>query len=340
MTALPMEQKFMPIVGRITRGDYTESFHVIYAVVVDEMGEVIRTYGQPDYLTCVRSSLKPWQAAAAVAAGAVDAAGFTEAELALMCASHNGEAAHVKTAQSMIAKLGYSADNYECGCHPPYDQETRNKLIATATPVSPYYNNCSGKHAGMLALAKQLKADPAGYTATDHPVQQAILEMVQRYTGLKDIPFGIDGCSAPTPFLPLQTIASLFGKLADSTDPLMDRIYRAMTSNPFLIGGTGRFDTDFMTTLQGRAVTKVGGEAVRGIGLRRPDGSTIGIAMKVLDGNTRALNAAAICLLDELNLISKEDRAPFDGYQPVVLTNHRKIETGLIVIEIPENEIS
>ena len=161
----------MQIYCKVTRGNHVESQHLIYAVAVNEGGEIVFSTGDPDYQTCIRSSLKPFQAAASVHAGAVKSSGFTDEELALMCASHNGEEIHVKTAKSMMNKLGFSKDHYECGIHAPYDKESKIALLHKKKDYSPFDNNCSGKHAGMLALAKHLGVKPAGYTNRDHPVQ-------------------------------------------------------------------------------------------------------------------------------------------------------------------------
>ena len=144
----------MPILCRVPRGDLTESIHVIFATVVDDSGNIVFSTGDPNYVTCIRSSLKPFQAAAAINSGAVDAAGFDEGEIALMCASHLGEDVHVKTAQNMLNKLGYTLDDYECGIHPPADMLSRHEFFISAVKPSRIHNNSSGNHAGMLSIAK------------------------------------------------------------------------------------------------------------------------------------------------------------------------------------------
>ena len=146
----------MAISCRVTRGELTESIHVAFAVVVDKNRQIIFSSGDPHYLTCIRSSLKPFQAAASIKAGAVDLANFNDKEIALMCASHQGEKLHTDTAKSMLKKLGLMIEDFECGAHDPSDKNTRNNLIIAQKSASQLHNNCSGKHAGMLALAKQL----------------------------------------------------------------------------------------------------------------------------------------------------------------------------------------
>lgn len=320
----------MPILCRVTRGELTESIHVAFAVAVDETRQPFYSTGDPQYLTCIRSSLKPFQAAASVKAGAVDAAEFNDDELALMCASHIGEKMHVKTAQSMLTKLGLTVDDYECGSHFPSDTLTRHRMIREDKEAQPLHNNCSGKHAGMLALAKHLGQGTANYIKKDHPVQRTILEYVQDVSGLEMIPTEIDGCSAPTPFMTLETIAGLFQTLAAGNEPELKRVFKAMCSCPDLVGGSNHFDTNFIKALTGRGVTKVGGESVRGIALKTQDKGPVGIAIKILDGNFRALPVATMKLLEHLELLTEEELQNLDKFRTKILKNHNQIEIGRI----------
>ena len=320
----------MPILCRVTRGELTESIHVAFAVAVDETRQPFYSTGDPQYLTCIRSSLKPFQAAASVKAGAVDAAEFNDDELALMCASHKGERMHVKTAQSMLTKLGLTVDDYECGSHFPSDTLTRHRMIREDKEAQPLHNNCSGKHAGMLALAKHLGQGTANYIKKDHPVQRTILEYVQDVSGLEMIPTEIDGCSAPTPFMTLETIAGLFQTLAAGNEPELKRVFKAMSSYPDLVGGSNHFDTNFIKALTGRGVTKVGGESVRGIALKTQDKGSVGIAIKILDGNFRALPVATMKLLEHLELLTEEELQNLDKFRTKILKNHNQIEIGRI----------
>ena len=320
----------MPILCRVTRGELTESIHVAFAVAVDETRQPFYSTGDPQYLTCIRSSLKPFQAAASVKAGAVDAAEFNDEELALMCASHKGEKIYVKTAQSMLTKLGLTVDDYECGSHFPSDTLTRHRMIKEDKEAQPLHNNCSGKHAGMLALAKHLGQGTANYIKKDHPVQRTILEYVQDITGLETIPTEIDGCSAPTPFMTLETIAGMFQTLAAGNEPELKRVFKAMCSCPDLVGGSNHFDTNFIKALTGRGVTKVGGESVRGIALKTKDKGPVGIAIKILDGNFRALPVATMKLLEHLELLTEEELQNLDKFRTKILKNHNQIEIGRI----------
>jgi len=324
----------MPILCKIHRGDFIESIHVAYAVVVDEKGEIVYSSGDPHYLTCVRSALKPFQASAAIKEGATKAVSFIPAEIALMCASHNGEDIHVNTAKSMLDKIGYDTSYYECGTHFPYDKESRVKLLQNEENSSALHNNCSGKHAGMLCLAKHLQIDPKGYTDLNHPVQQLIMEQIKRFSELDEFPLAIDGCSAPVPFLPLFNIALMFQKFASGNYDELNTLFDAIISNPYLIAGKNRFDTDFIKTMDGKAVTKVGGEGVRGVGIRTAKGETYGVALKVLDGNQRCNPIATLAVLEDMELLTDDELDKLSTYKKIVLQNHQKIETGSIKVEL------
>lgn len=324
----------MGIMCKVIRGDFIESMHVAYAVVVDAKRNIVENWGDPYYLTCIRSALKPFQASASIACGATQAAGFMKEELALMCSSHNGERIHVDTIRGMLTKLGYDMSFFECGSHDPYDRNSEIKLFENMEKPTPLHNNCSGKHAGMLCLAKHIKADPKGYTRTDHPVQQAILKQVMKFSEMENLPLTIDGCSAPVPFMPLFNIALMYQKLANGEHEALNPLYDAMVTHPMLVAGTGRFDTDFIAALNGRAVTKVGGEAVRGLGIRKNDGSVLGMAFKILDGNQRCLPSAALGVLNYLNLLEMTELKKLEKYCNIKLKNHNMLDVGSIAIEM------
>jgi len=316
----------MKLFCNVTRGGKIESRHEVFVIAIDEDGKTILSIGSPDYITCIRSSFKPFQASAAIKSGAVKTAGFSEQEIALMCASHNGEEIHVKTAKRMVNKLGLDISHYECGSHPPYDHAARNK--ARQNGFTPFHNNCSGKHSGMLAVAQHLGADTKDYINPDHPVQQTIIDQLKRLTGKKELPLGIDGCSAPTPFLSLKEIALLFQALGSGNYRELNIAYRAMTSHPYLIGGKDRFDTDFNAALKGRGITKVGGEAIRGMVIKTEKYGVVGIAQKIIDGNQRANETAVMTILNNLNLLKSEENELLQKYNKKQLFNHRKIHIG------------
>ena len=235
-----------------------------------------------------------------VETGAADAFGFTDKELAVMCASHNGEKIHTSTISGILGKIDIDSSYYKCGVHSPYDKKTKITIFRDGKDFNSLHNNCSGKHAGMLATAKHLGCDLNEYLQSQHPVQKKIVSALEQYTEQSGFVFGTDGCSAPTPFLSLYGIAILYQKLASGNYPVLSRLYDAMVKHPYLVAGRKRFDTDFMEAMSGRAVTKVGGEGVRGLGIRQKNGNVIGIALKVLDGNQRANSPGTLTLLKEL----------------------------------------
>ena len=319
----------MSILCRVTRGELTESIHVVFAVVVNESGQIFSS-GDPYHFTCARSTLKPFQAAAAVKSGAVDAANFSEKELAIMCASHYGEQYHIDTVEKMIHKLGLSPDDFECGAHYPSDRESRHQIIKNNQAPNPFHNNCSGKHAGMLAFAQYLGSDIKGYVQKDHPVQKNIKQLVQEISGLEEIPTEIDGCSAPTPFMTLESLAIMFQKLGSGEYEELNRVFNAMSKHPMMIGGTNNFDTEFIAALHGRGITKIGGESIRGITLKTKNGESIGVALKVLDGNFRALPVATMALLDHLKLLSNSEAKILNKFKTKIIRNHNQLEIGRI----------
>ena len=318
----------MKLVCNVTRGKNIESQHMVYAVVIDGDGKIIFSSGEQEYITSIRSSLKPFQASAAISLDATKSAGFTTKDIALMCASHNGEEIHVQTAKSMANKLGFNESHYECGYQAPYDKESRKK--ARKTKYTVFHNNCSGKHSGMLAIAKKLRKNPKNYISKNHPVQKVIFKQLAKLTGNKKVLLGIDGCSAPTPFMSLTEIGKLFQLLITKKYCELTTAYDAMIRHPYLVAGKNRFDTDFIEALNGRGITKVGGEAIRGVVIKTEQYGPIGIAQKVLDGNQRANEPAIMKICNHLNLLMPNEKRQLDKYITKKLFNHRQIHTGNI----------
>ena len=319
-----------PIIIEVTRGESIESVHKGNVVIVDGGGEIIFSAGDPNYITCFRSSLKPFQASAIVLSGATESAGFSLEELALMCASHNGENTHVKTAQKMLDRLELTVDNYECGAHPAYDPKVRRRMIKRGTNYNAIHNNCSGKHAGMLCMAKHLSGDTKGYIRPDHPVQKLIFKQVVRIAGKKPHAMGIDGCGVPTPFYELRTIAKMFQKLGSANEHELAILHDAMVSHPHMVAGEKRFDTKFIETLKGRAISKGGGEAIQGIAIKTKKYGIIGMALKIIDGSHRARDVAIMATLNHLKLLSDFEKLKLQQHTNRPILNHNGFETGRI----------
>jgi len=290
------------LVTSVTRSGRVESIHRGVAVAVAPNGEELVRYGDADRATFVRSSAKPFQGMAILRSGAYERFQFSDREMAVMCASHNAEKIHVETVRGILEKIGLSEDDFACGAHPPIDKNSARELLRRDHEPTQIHNNCSGKHSGMLATALALGASPKHYLDQTHPVQQLIHSIVCEYTDETDIFRGVDGCSAPVFWLPLKKLALAFARLASQETEEQCIIFRVMNGNPYLVAGKKRLDTQFMEQFPGALVSKGGGEAVYGAalaGVRRP----AGIAVKVLDGNARALGPMILRVLEDLGAL-------------------------------------
>lgn len=300
-----------PMIAELWRGEVLESQHVIHATLTDEAGRALASIGDPSLSTTARSALKPFQLWAGLSRGVGERFTFSSAQLALMCASHNGEPQHITACHELLSQLGEDSDALECGAHPPYHGPSAERLLRSGERFTAVHNNCSGKHCGLLALRAHLSAD-GSYLSPDHPTQQAIFDSVRLLLGVKrDLLFGVDGCSLPTPEVALKELALLFARLAAGRvspeapqDPHLEAIFDAMNGAPDLVAGTGRFDTALMRAFPQQLVSKVGGEAIRGLALKTPDGGRYGVALKVSDGAMRALHPACIEALKRWGLLS------------------------------------
>lgn len=297
---------------RILRDPLVESVHEVAVAVVDRSGQVLYATGPVDRKAFWRSSAKPVQAMALVRLGGMERFGFSETDLALICASHSGTPEHVERVARMLTELGLSPDDLLCGAHPPLHEPSAREIWARGEMPTPLHSNCSGKHTGMLALAKLLGAPIEDYVRPSHPVQQTILSEVGAFTGLhaSEIVRGVDGCSAPVFGLPITAMAEAYAHLASpeslepSRAPAARQIVRAMTHHPDMVGGPGRFDTELMTILNRRVLSKSGAEGV--VCLAVPERG-LGIALKVLDGAGRAGPPAALAVLKSLDLLTEEE---------------------------------
>ena len=322
---------FAPL-AEVTRGGQVESLHVGAVAVVNTRGELLYRAGDPHFLTFTRSTLKPFQALPFMRAGGPAHFGFGSRETALMCASHSGEPMHVETVQAMLHKAGCAEHHLRCGCHVPIHYATEDKRPPAQERFSQLHNNCSGKHAGFLAYCVQHGLPLDSYIDPAHPLQQAIRENVARVAGVPEagLKAGIDGCSAPNYALPLSRLAFAYARLAQgAADPedgdLLVPLFDAMTAHPELVSGTGRIDLAFMRTAPGDWVAKGGAEAVQAIGIRS---AGLGIALKVADGNPRALYPAAVAVLQQLGLIGTVESTPLAPWLRPQLRNLRGLYTG------------
>lgn len=288
----------------VVRGGVVESRHAVSVVVADGDGRVVTSVGDSSGLTFYRSAAKPIQALPLVEEGVVEACGLLPEEVALSCASHEGEPEHVAGARSILRKAGADEDLLRCGAHRPFSPVASDDLVRTGGEPERIHNNCSGKHAGMIALAIHLGWDPVDYHAPDHPVQQRMLHEVVRWSGrpAAEIPVAVDGCGVSCFAVGLDEMAASFGRFtaAGSDGGTAGTIIDAMVAHPFMVGGTGRTCTDVMEVAAGRVWVKLGAEGVYGGGL--PE-SGLGFAIKVSDGGRRAVEVALVRTLECLGVL-------------------------------------
>jgi L-asparaginase II len=316
----------------VTRGNDIESIHFGSVAVVNARGELLYQAGDPDFLTFTRSTLKPFQALPFLQAGGPAHFGFAASELALLCASHSGEPMHTDAVKSILRKAGCTEHQLRCGRHEPMFYAATGMSPPADETYSQLHHNCSGKHAGFLACCALHGHAPDTYLDPRHPVQQAIRTAVAHVASLTeaDLHSGIDGCSAPNYAMPLSRLALAYARLAaGSTDTLdgeyLNNLFNAMTMYPELVSGTGRSDLAFMQTAPGDWVAKVGAEGVQALGIRS---AGLGIAVKIADGNPRALYTATISVLQQLGVIQLPEATPLAQWVRPQLKNFAELRTG------------
>jgi len=325
----------VPLV-KVTRGAIVESRHRGHVVAVEPDGSVIAFLGAPETVTYLRSSSKPHQAIPLIASGAADHFGFTEEEVALACASHNGEEMHTRIVTKMLEKIGLGRSALKCGTHEPYGKEAAQQLQRAGELPNVLHNNCSGKHTGMLALALHLGESIESYDEPQHAVQKAIANVIAQFSGisLEDIAVGVDGCGAPVFGVTVIGMARMYARLVmppndfdESVRAACRRITTAMTNHPELIGGSkDRLDTELMRAATGALVSKVGAEGVYTGGVlpceQWPRG--LGLAVKIEDGDDlRARPTVVIEALRQLHVLRDASLEDVSRYAFLPIRNRR-----------------
>jgi len=328
------------ILARLVRGETTESVHRGHFIVIGGDGEIIASAGDTEHFTYMRSAAKPLQALPFITSGAADEYGFSEEEIALACASHSGEARHTRIAELMLERTGLSEAYLRCGSHLPFYEKEAERMMRAGEYPTQLHNNCSGKHAAMLAAAKHISADLATYDELDGPLQQQILSSVAMMAKIPagEIAIGIDGCSAPNFAMPLSAMARSFMNLIsppasfpEKTRKACERIVSAMKKFPELIGGSERLDTMLMQAAEGQIISKVGAEGVWLCGIlpseKYPKGACI--ALKIEDGDDkRARPVIAVQLLKHLGILSAE---ALPELSPMPVKNRRSETVGKVI---------
>jgi L-asparaginase II len=306
----------------VVRGPIVESQHYGVAAVVDAAGRIVAQAGDPGLVSYYRSASKPLQAIPRVESGAAAHFGLTPAEIAVITGSHGGEDIHVAEVQAILAKIGAGVEALHCGVHPAYDKGTAAAMRARGEEPTALNNNCSGKHAGMLALARFHGWPLDGYWEADHPVQRAMRQVIADFCDVPvdQIAQGVDGCSVITFGVPVKAMALSFARLVDPPAhwPAARRaachtVVAAMAAHPEMVAGRhGRLDTDLMRATGGRVIAKAGAEAVYCMAQRPGDGTPgLGLALKLLDGDEggRARNPAVMGLLQAAHQLTPDEAA-------------------------------
>lgn len=295
---------------QLLREGILEATHQVQAVVCDDRGRILSIAGNPETTTFARSALKPFQALAVTTTGTLERYGLGDRDLAIICSSHKGKIEQARQVFNILWRCDLEPMELQC----PIPPGRR----------SPLEHNCSGKHAGMLAVSKQRGWSLGTYLKRDHPVQTLILSQVAELLQIPPEEFIVarDDCGVPTYSMPLRQIAWLYAQLASGDSLDLERIVRAMTVHPSLVSANGEFDTELMRLADGELVSKSGAEGVQCIGRV---GEGMGLAIKVLDGAKRAKHAVAIHLLRQMGWISPAAADSLaDSY--LALTHYKRLD--------------
>jgi len=324
-----------PVLAEQTRGNWVENLHRGALCVSNDRGEIVASIGNVERAVFPRSAVKSMQALAIFKTAAVRNFALSDEMLALACASHNGEPAHIAGVQSILDSLGLTVDDLECGAHVPANSNARKLLREKGDIPSNLHNNCSGKHAGMLAVAKALGVPIKDYVKRDHPVQQLVRNCIEGILGegLTESKCGTDGCSVPTWAAPLHCFATGFARMATGNGLPKDLadasrlIFDAATGNPFLVRGTNTLDTDLMAGFGGRLMIKIGADGVF-CGALRDKG--VGFALKVDDGNMAAAEIVIASFLEAFADPSTLERQALALFSAKTISNWRKIDVATL----------
>lgn len=317
---------------QLNRGGTLECLHFGAVAVVNTRGQLLAQAGDAHWLTFSRSTLKALQALPFMQADGPKQFGFSQEQVALMCASHNGEEQHIREVQGMLDQTGLTYKALHCGCHLP---RFYSLLDITPPPDAAFderHNNCSGKHAGFLSYCVQHGLSLDDYTDPQHPLQQAIRRDVARAVGMdaNDFKMGIDGCSAPNYAMPLSSLAYGYARLASGQRDAQfgesfAALSEAMTAHPDLVSGTGRNDLAFMRAGRGDWVSKVGADGVQVLGSKSRGEA---FAIKIIDANKAALFAASVEVLDQLGWLDQAQREELKPWRAQAIVNVRGLQVG------------
>ena len=320
----------------VTRQNYIESVHFGLICIVNAYGEIIFHIGDPYTEIYFRSSAKPLQALPLIQSGAAKAFGLSLKEIAAVCASHTGQVMHQDTVLSILNKTGLNEKSLHCGTVKPYNKDERIRLIIEGLKPTPLHCGCSGKHAGMLALAKFRGFSLDDYEKISNPVQQEILNTIAQFTDVNvhEISTGIDGCGSPVYLLPAYHIALAYARLTKYAEENRNEnhiackiIFDAMTKYPEMIAGDKEFCTELIQAANGKLIGKIGSEAVYCLGLRK---NHLGVCIKIADGADRALYPVVMQVLKDLDILSAVEFNSLSNWHETAIKNNLGQITGKI----------
>jgi L-asparaginase II len=314
-----LQSRAAAVLAELTRGGIVEGLVRGHLVMVDRLGEPTRWVGDPETISTLRSAFKPFQAASFVESGTVDALGLPEESIAIACSSHQGEPGHLQAARHILEAAGLPESALRCGTHLPSDPSAAADLLRSGGNPGPIHNNCSGKHAAMLATCVHEGWPTDSYLERAHPLQRQIAARLARHAQViaEELPYGIDGCGLPTFGLSLQDFAGALVRAAGS-DPALQRCQTAMANHPWLIGGTTSFDTALVRAAGATLTAKGGAAAVFGATAR--DGSWA-IVIKLESGAPAGLPQIAVQALQQLGLLDTSLDSPLEQLVNAPVTN-------------------
>lgn len=326
----------MPVkLVEVIRGNTVESIHKGDIVIVNSEGKIVHELGNAGRITFFRSVAKPFQAIAALETGIVEEYGLGLNEIALMIASHSGEKEHINTIKGMMEKTGISEDMLKCGVHEPVNREAAKQLALKGESPTRLHCNCSGKHIGLIAASKLKNTDVREYYRESHEIQKDIKSIISEFCNveLEEMETGVDGCGLPIYAVPLKNIALSYANLCDMEfkkgkySKSQNYVLSAMTMYPEMVAGKGRLDTEIMKKFGDRMISKAGAEGVYCAGII---GKSIGIAIKIDDGNSRAVGPAILDILVQMKIIDKSEAEPLKNFWKPPVLNHNKEIVGKI----------
>lgn len=333
------------ILARVYRGEAVEAVHYGAIAVVDGEGRLTHAVGDPYEPFMTRSAIKPFQLMPLLVSGAADHYGFTPRQLAVMCGSHTGSNDHHEVVSSNLDLSHSGPENLLCGCHWPLGMQLAKQYPLDGEDKDPVRHNCSGKHSGFLAQTRFLGDDVEEYLNPDSRTQQMAKRTLSEFCEYPadKMPTGTDGCSAPNWPLPLFNLALGFKKLANGqadagvSSEVLNRIRTAMTTFPEMVSGEKRLDLDLARSFSPRLICKVGAESIEGIGLSDPP---LGIAVKIHDGNQRALGAVCVAVLIQLGIIENISDYPLlVRHECPEIRNYRDLLTGHVKTDFELREV-